>query len=439
MSTSGTNSQERPSHFPNSSELEGDDRMRTSLTRAASAVIVTMLLAWLALPMTAASAETARNVSNDAEAWFLNNKEPLTTLPEGDPSCDLPTGCNVSGNATRSNPHPEGVLVIAANAGAEDAQTYFTFNTVDLGFDVTITGGTVRLPVAVDPDARNVNATMAQMVACLVTGISAPGGTDAGSYEDRPEWDKNVCVEVKLVDESPEAPVYQIDLERFGKVWGSGAKNNGITLMVDPSVEPPAPDQTWRVAFNSARRSDQKTEAEKEKPKEQRIVYPAITSTLQYKVEEVPCFFNCPGDDEEETNTDTGEEDDGGTTPPTTDGDDTYTPPPSTDPGTDTGSSGVPPTGTVPPPSNTGTASPPPQPPVTAGTPLGGDLAGDTVQTAAPPGTSPAVWVMPALALAVAAAMAWSLMQPVELAGQREGAVSRLMRTRRLSNAPTQP
>jgi hypothetical protein len=412
--------------------------MRTSLTRAASAVIVTMLLAWLALPVTAAFAETARNVRNDAEAWFLNNKEPLASLPEGDPTCELPTGCNASGNATRSNPHPEGVMVVAANAGEPDGQAYFTFDTIDLGLDVTITGGTVRLPVARDPDARNVNAARAQMVACLVTGISAPGGTDAGSYEDRPEWDENVCVEVKLVDETPQAEVFQIDLERFGKAWAGGATNRGITLMVDPAIEAPAPDQTWRVAFNTARRSDQMTAKEKEeKPKEQRIPYPPITSTLQYKVEELPCFFNCPGEDDD-PDPQPSEEDDDTTTP--TDDDTEYTPPPSTDTSTDTGTSGTPPTGSVPPPTNTGTTPTTPEVPVAAEAPQSGDVAAGTVPTNAPaPGTSPAVWVMPLLAVAVAGAMAWSLMQPVQLAGAREGAVSRLMRTRRLSNAPTQP
>ena len=414
--------------------------MRTSLTRAASAVIVAMMLAWLALPITAASAETARNVRNDAEAWFLNNKEPLAGLPEGDPTCELPTGCNASGNATRSNPHPEGVMVVAANAGAPDAQAYFTFNTFDLGFDVAITGGTVTLPVARDPDARNVNVALAQMVACMVTGISAPGGTDAGSYEDRPDWDEKTCVDVKMVDETPQAQVFQVNLERFGKLWGSGKDNNGITLMVDPAIEPPAPNHTWRVAFNTARRSDQLTEKEKDKPKEQRIAYPAITSTLQYKVDEPPCFFNCPGEEEpgEEDPDPPAEDDDGGSVPPVDDGGDDYTPPPSSGT-TDTGTSGTPSTGSVSPPTNTGTTSTPPQVPVAAGTtPQGGDFAGGTVPTAAPtPGTSPAVWITPVLALAVAAAMAWSLMQPVELAGAREGAVSRLMRTRRLSN--TQP
>jgi hypothetical protein len=417
--------------------------MRTSLTRAAGAVSIIMLLAWLALPITAASAETAKNVRNSDEAWFLNNKEPLTNIPEGDPTCDLPTGCNASGNATRSNPHPEGVLVVASNAGEPDAQAYFTFDTFDLGFDIDITGGTVTLPVARDPDARNVRAEAAQMVACLVTGY-VPAGTDAGSYEDRPEWDENTCVEVKQTAGAPE-PTYSVDLERFGKAWASGTENRGITLMVDPSIEAPAPDQTWRVAFNSARRSDQKTAEEKTKPKESRVAYPAITSTLQYTVAELPCYTNCDGDDGDDGGSGGNGTDDGGTTTPPADDGGTTTPSTDTGTGTDTSggfdNSGTPGTGTVTPPSGEtgGTTTPPVTPPVAAG--QGGDVASPTVPTGAPapPGTSAAVWVMPVLALAIAGAMAWSLLQPVELAGQREGAVSRLMRTRRLSNAPTQP
>ena len=405
--------------------------MRIPLSRAAAGVFLAMLVAWLVLPIAAASAATASNVQNAEEAWFLENKEPLAGLPGGDPGCDQATGCNLSGSAVRPNPHPEGVLVVAANAGAPDAQTYFTFDTQDLGLGVVVTGGTVTLPVARDADARNVNAANADMVACLTTGF-VPSGTDGGSYADRPTFDKNTCVPVKLTKDDPQAEVFSVDLTRFGKAWAAGTTNNGITLMVNPEITPPAPDETWRVVFNSARRAQQQTVEQQKQPEEARIEFPAITSKLQYTEPKIACFFNCGGSGG-------GGETGGGLGD--TSGGDLSTDTGSTDTGStgSFGSSGTPATGTgsVTPTTDTGTT--PVTPPVAAG---GAPVApGGTVATAAnPPGISPAVWVTPLLAIAAAAAMAWSLMQPVELAGQREGAVSRLMRSRRLKAAtPTNP
>ncbi|MPZ73274.1 MAG: hypothetical protein GEU74_08605 [Nitriliruptorales bacterium] len=399
--------------------------MRTPPSRAAGGVLVAMLLAWLAMPMAAAAAATAKNVTNADEAWFLRSKEPLAELPDGDPTCDIEqSGCNLSGSAQRPNPHPEGVLVVAANSGEPDAQTFFTFDLQQLPLGAMVTGGKVTLPVARDPDARNVRAEAARMVACMTTGF-VPAGTDAGSYNERPAFDKKSCVEVKKEKDDP--LIYSVNLERFGKAWGSGALNNGITLMVDPAITPPAPDQTWRVAFNSHRRSQQMTEAEKEKEAEEtRLEFPAITSTLEYKVEKIPDLFADfggstgapPGGDGDFEDTSGGDFSTGDTGVSDTSG------------AADFGSSGDPATGgeAIAPPVDNGVA--PVDAPVTAGAPGGQPVAG-TVPAAANPGLSPAVWVTPLLALTAAAAMAWSLMQPVDLVGQREGAVSRLMRSRR--------
>lgn len=393
----------------------------------------------VALPLTAA-AETATKVPNKEEAWFLAKKEPLAELPDGDPTCDLPTGCNAAGNVTRQpSGHPEGTLVVAANAGDPDAQTFINFDTTTLPPGAIVTGGTVTLPIARDPEARNANPEAANMVACLVTGFIADG-TDAGSFKDRPTIDDQVCSEVKQVEKKEETDplVFTVDLERFGKEWSNGAFMSGITIMVNPEIEPPAPDETWRVVFNSRRRAQQQTEAQKDQPEEAQIAYPAITSTLQYKVTKLPGF--------------------GPTVPPTTN--DPTTTPPTTDTGgsefddtsTGTGTTGTSgggfDTGAGSAPADSGVIDAPPaaageaapvDTPIAAGTPAAAQPAAATPVVAADVGISPAVWIMPTLALALAAAMAWSLMHPVELAGNREGAVSRLMRTRRLSASSTSP
>ena len=403
--------------------------MRQSLRRSAFAVLGLLLVAGAMLPTAVAMAATAQNVTNGDEGWFLKNKEPLAGSPVGDPSCDLPTGCNVSGNVTRpSGPHPEGVLVVAANGGDDDAQTFFNFNVDKLPLGALVTGGTVTMPVAQDSDARNFRPEAAKLVACLVTGF-IPGGTDGGSYEARPEFDDKTCVDVKQ-DESAKTLTYTFDLERFGKAWGSGTPMNGVTILKDPKVTAPNPDETWRVVFNQTRRG-------KDDPK----AFPPITSTLQFKVEKVPDFEVPPTG-----GGGGGTVPSGGSTggfPPADPG--TGSAPPAdfgsgaTDPSfgsgsvpTDTGSVGSPTTADTAP---VGAAPPAAaaDPPLTTAPPVGG-----AVPAAANP-SNLGLWLLPFLALAMAGALWWSLSRPVELAGDREGAVSRLMRNRRLAAEASTP
>ena len=406
--------------------------MHAPLIRAGAGIVTAVMLLLLALPLTA-SAATAAKVYNREEAWFLAKKEVLAEPTGEDPTCELPTGCNLSGSGQRPSPHPEGVLVVASNAGDPDAQMYFNFDTSGLPFGSIITGGTVTLPTAKDPEARQVNEANAKMVACLVTGF-VPAGTDAGSYRDRPTFDDKVCEPVKQSKPAPDL-TYTVDLTRFGKEWASGTMMNGITLMQDPAISPPAPQETWRVAFNSLRRSEQQTEAQKANPEESRIAYPPIVSTLDYKVEKFGGFPPPTGGGtggfpppETDTGSDSGGFDDGGFDT----GGSTVT----DSGGFDTGGASAPvdsggfsaPGSSVPPPVDTPVAA---EPPLAVGEPV----AAPPVVPAAAVGPSMAVWMAPLIALIMAAAMAWSLLQPVELAGAREGAVSRLMRTRRLNAA----
>lgn len=409
--------------------------MRRPLIGTAAGVGLIVVLLLMALPMTAASAATATKLANGDEAWFLAKKEPLASGPEGtpDPTCELPTGCNVSGGAVRPNLDAEGTLVVGANNGDQDAQTFFNFALDELPFGSMITGGTVTMPVAQDSDARNIRPETAKMVACLVTGF-IPGGADAGSYNDRPAFDKDGCVPVKQVEDA-KIVTFSVDLERFGKLWGTGTPMNGITIMVDPEVSAPNPQETWRVAFNSRRRSDQKSEQDPEGS------YPKITSTLQYRVEKLPDFGGPVGGGEIDTNTGGG----GGSTGPFPANDtgtdtggftgDTGTPVASGDTGGTVGSSGTVAPGDSAPPAAPADAGPA-EPPLTA-TPQdeAPQAAGPAIVPAAAPGPSAAVYILPILALLLAGILAWSFIQPVQLNGDREGAVSRLMRNRRLSAA----
>lgn len=430
--------------------------MRVSMIRTGAGAIGALLIAMLVLPMAVAFAETAKNVTNSEEASFLAKREPLASAPGGDPTCDLPVGCNASGQAQRPNPDPEGVLVVAANAGDPDAQSYFNFDLASLGFGAVVTDGVVTLPVARDRDARNFRPEAATMVACRVTGF-IPGGTDAGSFESRPEFDDKSCVEVKKSKDDP--LIFTFDLERFGKVWSADPLSQmGVTIMVDPAVKPPppAPDETWRVVFNTKRRADQKTAEDEQKPEAERQEFPAITSTLEYRIEE-PDTFEIPPIG----NIDGGSESGGGgggniptgnpfPTSPGTSGSPSISSGSTgggfVDPGpATTGSVGAPAaapagSGTIAAPQSGG--APPVDTPVAAGeaAPVAEQpAAAPAAQPISAPGTSKAVFILPLLAVAMAGLMAWSLMAPAELVPDRQGAVSRLMRTRRLQADASTP
>ncbi|MDP9405828.1 MAG: hypothetical protein M3O86_04385, partial [Actinomycetota bacterium] len=261
--------------------------MRRPLTRFAAGVAGGLLAALTIAPVTAALAKTAENVTNADEAWFLRNREPLAEAPGGDPTCQTPLGCNASGQAQRPTaPNPEGVLVVASNAGEPDAQTFFTFNLFDLPLGALVTGGTVTLPVARDDNAGNFRPEEANMVACLTTGF-VPSGVDGGAYGNRPEFDKDVCTEVK--QESADPLVYTVDLAVFGEKWAdetSPTPNNGITLLQDPKITAPNPEETWRVVFNSTRRDGPEGSNAED--------FPKITSTLDFRVPEAPAIETPP-------------------------------------------------------------------------------------------------------------------------------------------------
>ena len=396
--------------------------MRGSLKRSAAATIGLLVVVWAVLPMALASAASKNDVQNGDESWYLQNQEPLAGSPVGDPTCELPTGCNASGNLTRKPaPHPEGTLVVAANGGEDDAQLFFNFGGLPL--NAVVTGGTVTMPVATDEEAAAFRPDAANLVACLVTGF-IPGGAEGGSWQDRPEFDDSTCVPVEQ-DDTAETLTYTFSLDRFGKAWGTGAQPmNGVTVLKDPEISPPAPDETWRVVFNTSRRASQDPET-----------YPPITSDLQYTVKASGLAGLGGGLDE------SGGLDDSGTTSSGSAGgfdsgsssagtfDSGSTSAGTFDSGAapaDTGSIQAPQSAEAPPVSEPQAAEGGEQP-----------LAAAPQQAvpAAATGMSPAVWLLPLLAVAMAGALAWSLMQPVELVGEREGAVSKLMRNRRLAGS----
>lgn len=404
--------------------------MRAPLIRGFAAVTGALLVLLLVLPMSAAFAATKNNVPNGDEAWFLAKKEFLAEPTGEDPTCSLPTECNVAGTAQRPSNHPEQTMVVAAVAGDPDAQAFFNFDVNQLPFGAVVTGGKVTLPVADDPEAGNQNAAAAKMVACLVTGF-IPGGADGGSYADRPSVDDSVCTPVKK--EKDEPLTFSVGLERFGKVWAADpTAMNGISVMVDPDVAAshPNPPETWRVVFNTKRRAEQGRAAQKEQGTEDAFAYPMITSNLQYTVKAAGFpsldiggenFSGAGGGGDFSTSGEGfgggGEDFSGGDV---SGGGDFAAAP----------ADG----GAIEPPANAG--EPAVQEPVAAEGAEQPVAAGPTVPANAV-GLSPAVWAVPLLALGLAGAFGWSLTQPVQLAGAREGAVSKLMRTRRMAAADT--
>jgi hypothetical protein len=413
--------------------------MRRPLSRLV-AVLAGGLLAAASIAPLAAAAETAENVQNLDESWYLNRKEPLAAVPGGDPTCNL-GACNGSGQVVRPNtPRPENTLQVSALGGEPDASTAFTFDLANIPFDAVVTGGTTTLTVLNSREAGTFNPDQADMSACLTTGFLV-SSQDGASFNDRPEFD--CTTSAPLVRTDGDVLAYTIDLSPFAQQWASGVANNGLSIV--PSEKARAERRTFGIAFAGKRNENG---------------VPA-TSTLQYEVQD--SGFGTTTPTEQPTTTAPAEPappappaSSGGTfdsgAPVTTDSGFTGGGGFTSDTGTvDSGStsfdSGGDSFGTVSSPevadspdlsTTTDTAVPVEAPPAVTGDELAFEESVPTAATPAEPassGTNLAYWLLPLLGLGLAGTLGYSLTQPVELPAARQGAVSKLMTRRRADSA----
>jgi hypothetical protein len=431
--------------------------MRKPLIRIAAGLLGGLLAALAVAPAGLAFADTtATDVVALDEAWFFRYRQPLEPVPAevGGVAIDDPSGNQAddivkSEIRNRTNPYPGDTLHVGVNAGQPEAVFFLAWDLLALngnnGLTAIVTGGTVtftdagstclsQVPENAPEDARpgrncgSRNVEDADMVACVATSLVVE--TQGGDWKDVYPYDKEECAPLEPVTVKEGEPAqWTVSLDSFADTWSDPFANNGIAIVPNPEtikpanedagVAEPAPTE-WHVAFHG-RRTDVKNAA-------------LVTSDLQIEKQKLPVFGPIGGPIGGGSGgtptyippapTDTGSTGSSGYTPaaPTTGGTSTYTPG-TTTPGTTTPGTTVP--GAAP----VAEVAPPAAAPPLAAAPVtqpvnasGGKL-------------PPAIWLLPLLGLSVAGALGWSLTQPVELAAEREGAVSKLMKARRLGRA----
>lgn len=400
---------------------------RKPMVRFAAGVLGGLLAALTVMPLGLAYAETAKDVEMSDEAWFFRARQPLSPVPDiDDPTGNQPDDIIKAEVRNRTNPYPAETLHVGVAAGEGEAVTFIGLPLYDLGGGLApvVTGGTVTFTDAGSTCAGSASDATgegsscgskrpdaADMVGCAATELVV--AAQGGDWQDQYEYDEKMCAPLELVEGSDPLQ-WKLSLAPFKSLWSDPLNNYGLAIVPNPEIAAPAPDESWHVAFhaNSTNVEDAKV----------------IVADVKYTKPEIPSFGSSdPGS--------TPTFDDGASAPPA----------PASDPGySDTGSSPTYDSGT----STTSSApiAPPAEsaPPPAAADPAAPQAAAPAAPpAAAPPATAPvaatgpqtpkALWLLPLLGLTLAGALGWSLTHPVELVTERQGAVSKLMRTRRLS------
>jgi hypothetical protein len=406
--------------------------VRKPMVRFAAGLIGGLLAALTVAPLGLAYAETAQDVKMSDEAWFFRARQPLSPVPDiDDPTGNQPDDIAKATLRDRTNPYPPETLHVGVAGGEGEAVTYIALPLFDLagGIAPEVTGGTVTFT---DAGATCANATTertgqtgscgsrrpeaADMVGCAATELVV--AAQGGDWQDQYDYDKKLCAPLKMVEGSNPLQ-WKLDLAPFKSLWSDPLKNYGLAIVPNPeTISGPNPQQTWHVAFhaNSTNVADAKL----------------IVADLEYIKPDVPTFDTGSGGGVPAPPLDT---------PPATGGDTgisgtgttTTTP---MDSGTSTTTSTAPispTTGTAPPP-DVASAESAPQASAPVAAPAAAAPA-TTPAAATGPQTPKSLWLLPLLGLSLAGALGWSLSQPVELVTERQGAVSKLMRARRLSSS----
>lgn len=214
---------------------------RPALRHVPAIAAAALTAAVLVFPVAVAGAQAGETKATpSAEAWFL-------TLPAEVPdTCDLPVGCAPAipdaPVALPSSQYPAGTLHVGVRGGLEEARTYLTLDLADVPADMTLTGGTLVLPVATEPQAGTVAADMAELRACLVTEFVIDGAE--GALEGAPE---TACTTASPASYVPAAEdrraSFTVDLAPFVEHWS--ARSGSLVLLPGE-----APTGTWHVAFS---------------------------------------------------------------------------------------------------------------------------------------------------------------------------------------------
>ena len=213
---------------------------RSALASTAVGVLTVPLVMLLASPATAATPEGgARSgtltVKAQSDAWYSSSSACTAS----------PTGCLPAG--APAPPYTAKTLHVGVGAGQEESRTYLSLNLLSLPAGTTLTGGTLRLPVAGMADGTRAVDT-ATLQACLVTG-SFKDDVE-GSTEKPPSIDcKKAVAPAKYAAATATAPEqFTVDLASFASAWASGAADYGVALVPTSDT---APSTAWHVALSA--------------------------------------------------------------------------------------------------------------------------------------------------------------------------------------------
>lgn len=194
----------------------------------------------LLIPVPVASAQTSVTAAPSAEAWYRTLSLPA---PPPDP-CLLPTGCPPALPLPVPSGYAAGTLHAGVAGGAEESRTYLALDLSGVPVDAELTGGTLTLPVATDPQAGTVSPETAALRACLATG-AVQDGVD-GAVVGAPATDCATASDAVYRPAADGAPAaFTVDLAPFLEAWSTGTPS----LALVPAQGQPQ-TATWHVAFS---------------------------------------------------------------------------------------------------------------------------------------------------------------------------------------------
>jgi hypothetical protein len=210
-------------------------RSRSALTLGvlvATSLPLATLLAGPALASPQDAGTGSATVGVGADGWYSTS-----------PACTAsPTGCLP---AAAPSTYPAKTLQVGATAGQEDSRAYLALDLASLPSATSLTGGSLRIPVAPDADGTR-SADTAKLQACLVTAAfkdDAEGGAEVPPTVDC----KKASSPAKYAAGAGSAPAaFTVDLGAFAAAWSSGSANQGLALL--PAADT-APTDFWHVAI----------------------------------------------------------------------------------------------------------------------------------------------------------------------------------------------
>src|SRR5207248_10464845 len=138
-------------------------------------------------------------------------------------------------------PYPDGTLHVGVAAGRETDRTYLSLDLTALPPEASITGGTLTVPLDVDPTHGSQSAASAHVDACLVT---APIEDAKASFATPPSASCTTHAPAVYTDTGGPARLV-VDLTALAEHWFSSSA--GLALV--PAQAAVDGHETWHIVF----------------------------------------------------------------------------------------------------------------------------------------------------------------------------------------------